>query len=454
MSGVLSIAGLVLGIHVAGFAGPAQTPDHIRRILTDRVEALTGGERGIGIVVGVVGPQGKRVVAYGQRARDDARAVDGTTVFEIGSVGKVFTALLLADMVQRGEVALGDPVGTFLPGVAIPSRHGRSIALVDLATHTSGLPFMVDQPDIRGFLATYEVPYDIGTRWEYSNIGYWLLGEALASRAKTDFASLLRQRVIVPLKLADTGFVLSARMKDNLAVGHDASLQPAPALSTVPVYSLMPAAGAGLYSTVNDLLTLLAAAMRPQASPLGPALAATVATRRPATEGQDQALGWTVIGNGNDQMIFRDGGTLGYASCLAWDPVKRVGVVVLSNQVASVSDIARHLLRPDFPLEHPRSARRTEISLDANALDAYVGRYDASGEGIFRIVREGDYLTIESPAEWGLPTLRIRPESRSEFFASELPLRVTFQAADDGRVTGMLVYPPRGQKAVPARRIP
>jgi hypothetical protein len=172
-----------------------------------------------------------------------------------------------------------------------------------------------------------------------------------------------------------------------------------------------------------------------------------------ALDGDEQALGWTVIGKGNDQLVLRDGGTLGYASCVAWDPMTRVGVVVLSNQVASVTDIARHLLRPDFPLEHPAAARHTEIHLDASLLRTYVGRYEAAGEGVFCIILESDHLMIESPAGWGLPTLRLRPEGTLEFFTSELPLRVAFQADGVGRVSGILVYPPRGQRAVPARKL-
>lgn len=452
-----------------GSGARAFPPDaDIHTILAERIKALSANGNGIGIVVGVVGPQGRRIISHGHRSHGDSRALDGNTVFEIGSVGKAFTALLLTDMVRRGEVALADPVAKYLPEISIPSRSGRSITLVDLATHTSALPFMPEQSaagrpaaaatytasDLRDFLAKYKLSYAIGARWEYSNIGYWLLGEALASRASRDFSSLLRERVIAPLKLANSDFVLSPGMKANLAVGHDASLQPSPPLSTLPVYSLMRAAGAGLFSTVDDLSMLLSVAMGYERSPLGAALTATVSTRRPiAQAGDDQALGWTVIGRGDDQLIFRDGGTLGYASCVVWDPVKRVGVAVLSNQVASVSDIARHVLQPDFPLEHPAAARHTEITLDAALLDTYVGRYEAPGEGVFSVIRDGDHLMLESPAVWGLPTLRIRPEGPSDFFASELPLRVTFQTDSGGRVSGILVYPPRGQKAVPARRI-
>ena len=118
-----------------------------------------------------------------------------------------------------------------------------------------------------------------------------------------------------------------------------------------------------------------------------------------------------------------------------------------------MSDIARHLLRPNVPLQKPTATKRTEITLEGAALDVCAGRYEAEGEGVFTIAREADFLTIESPQDWGLPKLRLRPESPRDFFTAELPLRVTIQADGDGRVTGLLIYPPRGQRAVVAKRI-
>jgi CubicO group peptidase (beta-lactamase class C family) len=89
-----------------------------------------------GIVAGVTGPQGRKVVTFG-----DPQVLNGDTVFEIGSITKVFTALLLCDMVRRNEVALSDPVSRYLPAsTSVPRRSGRDISLADLATHTSGLP--------------------------------------------------------------------------------------------------------------------------------------------------------------------------------------------------------------------------------------------------------------------------------------------------------------------------
>ena len=175
--------------------------------------------------------------------------------------------------------------------------------------------------------------------------------------------------------------------------------------------------------------------------------------RRPVQPDNEQALGWNVYGKGDDQVIFRDGSSFGYASVTAYDPKARVGVVVLTNQVGDVGDIVRHLLRRDFPLVKSANIKHTEITLDSKVLDSYVGRYEAKGEGTFTIARENDFLTIESPADWGLPKLRIRPESQRDFFATELPLRVTFQTGSDGKVRSLTIYPPRGQKGVPANKL-
>jgi serine-type D-Ala-D-Ala carboxypeptidase/endopeptidase len=178
-----------------------------------------------------------------------------------------------------------------------------------------------------------------------------------------------------------------------------------------------------------------------------------LATRRPRqAAGEGQAIGWWVSTEGEDQVIFHDGGTFGFASALAFDPRRRVGVVVLSNQLTGVSDIARHLLRPGVPLERPHATKRTEIALDPGVLDAYAGRYEAEGEGSLVVFHERGALSIRLPPSWGLPPMRIRPESRRAFFAAELPLRVTFETDADGRVTGMRVHPPRGQQPLATRR--
>lgn len=160
----------------AAFAQPPSDAE-IRKILAERV----GGENlGIGIVAGVIDANGRRVVAYGSLAKDDRRRLGGDTVYEIGSMTKVFTSLLLMDMVRRGEVALTDPVSKYLPAtVKIPERNGRQITLADLSTQSSGLPrmptnFAPKDPgnpyadysvqQMYDFLSGYQLTRDIGSQ--------------------------------------------------------------------------------------------------------------------------------------------------------------------------------------------------------------------------------------------------------------------------------------------------
>jgi D-alanyl-D-alanine-carboxypeptidase/D-alanyl-D-alanine-endopeptidase len=438
----------------------------IRSLLAERIEALGGKQGSVGIVVGMISPEGRKIISAGRRRSDDSHVPNGDTVFEIGSVTKVFTALLLAEMAGKHELALNDPVAKYLPaGFKIPERNGKNISLLDLATHTSGLPFMPNDSatstdfgtgeysliGLRHFIANCELRGE--GKWEYSNVGYWLLSEVLAARAGVDYETQLRRRVIAPLGLTNTAFALTPKMKASFAVGHNAVLQPSPAISTLPIYSIMPAAG-GLYSSANDLLKLLAVAMDYERSSLGAAMHLTWTTRRPMSgEGSKQALGWTIIHDRAGELVTHDGGTFGYASSIAWDPARRVGVVVLSNQVASVGDIARHLLQPGVPLEKPTATKRTELAIDRAKLDIYIGNYEASGEGIFEVVRDADSLAIRAPSEWGLPKFRLHPENRQDFFVAELPMGVAFQFESDGSVKKMLVYPPRGQQPIPAVRL-
>lgn len=421
----------------------------IRVLLADRVDVQ---RKSVGMVVGIITPQGRRVVSYGRMGRDDPRPPDGGTVFEIGSVTKVFTALLLADMTRRGEVSLADPVAKHLPaGVTLPGRNGRPITLLDLATHTSGLPFL--PPDLPAqdpaaytdaqlyrFLASYQPADDPGAKWAYSNLGAGLLGTALARRAGVDYAALVRARITGPLGMRGTAATLSPEMRARLAAGHDARLQPAREWALPPAL-----AGAGaLRSTADDLLTLLGAFLGLVDSPLAPAMASMLQTRRPGPNLQ-QALGWWVVplGPGDDGVVTHGGGTFGYAATVAYDPAARVGVVVLSNGVENDGGLAWHLLRPAFPYATAAAERarreRVEVAVDTTLLDGYAGRYQPPAGGPVTIERQGGGLVLKSAAT-PPQGVRLRAESERVFFITEADLRVTFETDDRGRATGLVIH--------------
>jgi CubicO group peptidase (beta-lactamase class C family) len=364
----------------------------IQRLITTRVDAE---RRNVGIVVGIVTPAGRRIMSHGRARLDDPRGLDGDTVFEIGSVTKVFTSALLADMVRRDEVKLTDSVFSYLPPHTSRARENPTITLADLATHTSGLPLWPSgipatragallmatytRAQLLDYLSKFPVPADVGQKWIYSNVDAGLLGLTLGVRASTSYEALLQARVTGPLSLRSTAVGLSDHMRSRLAVGYDADRRVAPAWN-VPAL-----AGAGsLHSSVNDLLTFLEAMGR-QDGPLAGVLPVMLATRRPGP-GIPQALGWWIIApsSQDEGIVAHDGGTLGFSSAVAYDPKARTGVVVLSNTASAVGDLARHLLRPSIPLTLPAGVAptRTEIQMDPAMFDRLLGRYEpAPGVG-------------------------------------------------------------------------
>src|SRR5437763_1807618 len=131
----------------------------VRDTLVNRVDE---SRKAVGIVVGTIGPNGRNIVAYGRLAKDRSGTPDGDTIFEIGSISKVFTSLLLADMVERGEVTLDTPVAKLLPAeVKVPERNGKQITLLDLSMQVSGLPRMptnIKPADFSNPYADYDAP--------------------------------------------------------------------------------------------------------------------------------------------------------------------------------------------------------------------------------------------------------------------------------------------------------
>ena len=462
------LVGFLIGSLFRPWPAAAQAPNpeaalpgdsEIQRLITARVDTE---RRNLGIVVGIVTPGGRRILSHGRASLDDPRGLTGDTVFEIGSVTKLFTSVLLADMVRRGEVQLTDSVFRYLPPHTSRARENRTITLADLATHTSGLPLWPSgipatragalsmatytRAQLLDFLSTFPVAADAGQKWMYSNVDAGVLGLALGVRANTSYEALLEARVTGPLNMRSTSVDLSDRMRSRLADGHDAGLRVAPSWN-VPAL-----AGAGsLHSSVNDLLTFLDALGRDDGTLAG-ILPVMLATRR-SGPGIPQALGWWIIAPTpqDDGIIVHDGGTLGFSSGVAYDPKSRTGVVVLSNTASAVGDIARHLLRPSIPLTPAAGAApvRTEIPMDAAGFDRLVGRYEpAPGVG-FEVSRDGDALMIQLP---GIPRLRLRPESANTFYvADNTRITVTFDLDAEGRAMGLTLSAPTG--TTPAKRI-
>ncbi|HXB67957.1 MAG TPA: serine hydrolase [Candidatus Acidoferrales bacterium] len=441
---------------------PVLSTGEIREILVKRIGQQ---KQAVGIVAGVIEPSGRRVVAYGNLANGDPRTLDGDTIFEIGSVTKVFTSLLLADMVNRKEVALDDPAAKYLPENAkMPERSGKSITLLDLSTHSSGLPplpgnlkpeadYSVD--DLYQFLSGYTLPRDPGSEYEYSNLGAGLLGHLLACRAGTDYESLIRSRIARPLSMPDTGIMRASSMNQRMATGHNAMLAPV-ANSDLPT----PLTGAGaLRSTAKDMLTFLEAFLGYRESPLAPAMKAMLEVRRPAGQ-VEIGLGWLIYSTDGREIAGHNGRTGGFRSFAGYDPEARIGVVVLSNAStpSGVDDIGLHLLNPKLPLANPEPPKQhTEIHIDPKLLDRYTGRYQVMPNLIFEITRDGDRLFAQGFAQVTgqaivLPKFELFAEGEKNFFARVADNHIAFETGPEGRATCLILH--RAGRDMPAPRLP
>jgi CubicO group peptidase (beta-lactamase class C family) len=407
---------------------------------------------GQGIIVGVVEPGSERVIAGGP---EHGPAIGGDSVFEIGSISKVFTALILADMVNKGEVALDDPAEKYLPaGATMPERAGKKITLRDLSTHVSGLPRLaenmpladIDDPyfdytdDLMlDFLAHYELPRDIGAKFEYSNFAVGLLGWLLGRAAGADYDTLLRERITGPLGMRDTSVALSADQQARFVQGYDPFMRPAK-----PWRFVQPGAG-GIRSTMDDMLKFAAAALDPQ-SPIGPAMKTALAVRVPGNAGYEQALGWQVGKQGaGGELLVHNGGTGAFRSVIALRPAQGIAVVALANSAAepATTDLGLHILAgfplaptPAVPAPPPPPVARTEVVLPQAELERVVGRYDFGNGVQFALTLEGGKLSAQRLGGITGPVLEVFAEAPLAFFWKAVDAQIRFTTDADGTIVG------------------
>ena len=355
--------------------------------LRELLQALVERGESKGFVLGLLEPDGRRrVIAYGD-AGAGAPPLSSKSVFEVGSIAKTFTGAILADMARRGELSLNDPVSKFLPtGVKVPSRNGRQITLLDLATHTSGLPRSLDRSKIRDFsnpyadipigdvyefLSSHELQRDIGAEWEYSNLGFGLLGHALTRAAGVvTMDELIRERITGPLQMGMTEFGRGKRLAAWLAKGHDEYGKE------VPHWDFGEFKGAGgLNSNVDDMLSYIEANVGPPKSPIETAMRDAHQPRHSLKiKGNSAALGWDYTARPSRTIVYKSGSTAGFAGALGFDPATGAGVVILGNGSGfkSRTNVAIQLLkggRPDF----------SKVTVPLGEIEPLLGIYEYGG---------------------------------------------------------------------------
>ena len=427
--------------------------------VTANIKTRIDSELTPGIVVGVLDGKSIKYYSFGVKSLATKAVVDEHTVFEIGSVSKTFTGIILADMVVKGQAKLDDPLQQYLPkDVTAPTRNGAVITLASLSNHTSALPRLpgnfapanpynpyadYSEKQLYDFLTQYTLPCDIGSQYEYSNYAVGLLGQVLAAKHGVTYEQLMMNTITKPLGMKNTQITLTPVMKQNLALGYAGGTQ-------VENWDLPTLAGAGgIRSTAADMMRYLQANMGLIKTDLYPAMQLSQKNSRAADAKPMVGLGWHIMPLGDQQIVWHSGGTGGYRSFVGFIKGSNKAVVVLTNSSQEADDIGLHLLNPEASLKvfKPYELAKS-VPVDGAILDKHVGKYELVPGLFMTITRENNQLKGQVT---GQPAFPLFAKSMNEFFFKVVDAQITFNSNAEGTATESLTLHQNGQN-IPGKK--
>jgi CubicO group peptidase (beta-lactamase class C family) len=428
----MSAVGFADNAGAATPAGVSTLPERIVQAAQERVNARWYPT----LVIAFVDGDKSEVASFGKL--DDGTAPTALTVYEIGSITKTFTAALLAEAIHSGRVKPDTAVATLLPGFQVPARNGKQITLANLATQSSGLPYMPDNlvpadrenpfagydaAKLKAFLAGYELKRDPGEAYEYSNLGFGLLGFALAQ--PQSYGAVVRAKIFQPLGMTMSGVGLNDVMRAHLAIGHNRRNQEAENWK----FDVLAGCG-GIDSTAEDMLRFLKANMAAGKTTLSPAFRLAQQPRREVDKMERIGLAWMSRTAQPEDVIWHNGTTFGYASFMGFTADGKRGIVILTNISESVDDLGFAALS-DAPLRSYKT-----VPLDGATLNSYVGVYKVSESGLIKVLLKNGQLYAQALGEDPIP---IFPQSADEFFTRIDGFHLIFRRKVDGGIASLIL---------------
>lgn len=386
--------------------------------------------------------------SYGLADLAAGAPVTPQTWFQHGSIGKSFTAIVTLQLVDEGVLDLHAPVTQYLPWFAVGGGQAP-ITLHHLLTHTAGLPAGSDlSPDQRyENWALREVPAaPPGARMRYSNVGYRVLGQALERVTGQSYRELVTHRILQPLRMRDTSAVIDNSTRGRQAIPYldyfnDRPWRPAHGFAPAPWFETNSADGS-LVGTAADLATylrmLLNGGVGPEGRILSPEAFALLTAPHATVDWGTYGYGLLVGEENGREGIGHNGGMVGFIAAMRGDVATGLGVVLFTNCMQGLGDLAEHLLatlvaaHDDAPLPQLPAAPPIDLA-------AYAGTYGSAGDTVTATV-EHDALTLRwGAARLPLEPLGIPPEPDA-FLATEpgydlVPFR--FARGEDGAITGL-----------------
>lgn len=396
---------------------------------------------------------GKRSFAVLGKAEPEGVAAE-KRVFEIGSISKVFTGLLLADAVLEKKVRLDSTLKEVLgkkQDFADP-RVGE-ITLLQLATHTGGLPRLpdnmgpnpdaekdpyakYDRKDMRAFLAKAKLAGPPPYPASYSNFGMGLLGDLLADLSGKTWEATVKEKITGPLGMRDTVESLSAEQTKRLAPPYQGAIR-----GTSWTFQAMAGAGA-LRSTAADMVKFGEALLEPEKTPKPAMIRSMLEARAPyADMGAEIGLGIIIGKLDGGKEYIHSGGTGGYRSVLQVLPGKKLVRVVLINNDAIPAENVMAAAREDA-----KPAALPEEKLPEAELEAFTGVYEMGPTARFTVLRREAALWVRLTGQPFAPVVFI---GKDRFRYTVVPAELQFQR-EDGKVSSLVLH--QNGREIPAKR--
>ncbi len=308
------------------------------------------------LAIGIVKNGQSKTYFFGESANGNQTLPTKNSIYEIGSLSKIFTAIILSNLVEEGTITLDQPISLFLPDTLKKNEDLSKITFQMLANHTSGLPRLPDNLEkVKGYstndpyksydkkalysyLATFKNKKSPGEEYEYSNLGYAVLGDIICDIYKKSYDQIVKDIICKPLDMNNTFQVLDPKRKDTFKV-YNKDGQEVPSWS----FDAFSAAG-GLKSSLEDLLKFANAQFKMPQTPLENAMANTRLFTFFLPPDTDLGLAWHMNLLDDLTVYWHNGGTAGSSSYLALCPDKKSAVVILSNSAISVDDKGKAIL--------------------------------------------------------------------------------------------------------------
>jgi len=412
------------------------------------VEPYAEAELFNAISIGVVQGDKSWTQHFGMLSEEHNGKPTGETVYEIGSVSKVFTGILLAHAVESGRVELAQPIGSIMKKLQTANQEvGDSILLRHLTTHTSGLPRMpdnfspadhanpfadYDRKLLSEFMCGFVPERKPGVKGEYSNLAVGLLGDLLAVEAGMDYGALLKQNLAGPLEMGDTCLNLSHEQIDRLTPPHNGDRNA----DKNWTFDALAGAG-GIRSTTDDMVRFIEANLHPPEGVIGEAIELAWKQHLPSKEGAfAMGLGWHLARDG--QTRWHNGQTGGYHSMILVNRELDAGVVILCNTATGEVDaLAQSIIQKIGGMEvEPRKFPK-EKSIPAEKVARLAGRYEIVPQFILTVRADGEKLFVKATNQ---SENRVFPESATEWKLRVVNASLTFEISKEGKCTAVTLH--------------